>query len=153
MAFLLVMLALALANAVYVFTFAGKELRREQERAARMQEEPGARPLPGQNLPRHRWGPAPSWTGEVRVARAQGGGHDVTITAVSRGTENIALTSFDVKLTRPGASAALPAVFTQESPNRLKAHVDFPETGEWQISVRLHRERATLSFTQRITIE
>lgn len=145
------MLVFALCNAIYIFQFA-RDTGPAQVAPGETAE---TRQAPGNPPPtRKRWGNGPGWYGVVAVAKAEDGFHDVTVEALDNQGNGVLLTSFEATLFRAGQeSEPLQAAFTRDPGNRIKARVQFPETGEWIISVRLHRARSTLVFSERFTVE
>lgn len=142
------MLVCALANALYIFHFA-RDPGPAQNETAVTQQTPDK-----PSLMSKKWGNGPGWYGVVKVVKAEDGFHEVTVEALDNEGNGVLLTSYEATLFRAGSeSDPLPADFTRDPGNRIKARVRFPATGEWIISVKLHRERSTLVFSERFSVD
>ena len=97
----------------------------------------------------------PPWYGDMTIEKAAQGGYDLTVFATGPGKGlPVALTSFEVDVRRPDAEGSgLKLQFSDAENEKHAAHVDFPEKGDWEIRVRLHRDLQTFEFTRRFTAE
>lgn len=151
-AFLAVMLVLSLGNAVYIHKLIGS--RQAQSLPVLEVGESGRVVTPGVTAaPARKWGPGPGWRGDINVKKGANGS-DITIDALDTKGNGVPLTSYEVTVYPSGnEKEPLPVTVERETGSRIKAHVKLPEKGEAIIRVRLHRERATLEFSQRIHAE
>ncbi|MEZ0226612.1 MAG: FixH family protein [Alphaproteobacteria bacterium] len=93
------------------------------------------------------------WNGDLTLAKSPAGGYDIVVMVTIRRTETpVPADSVEMDASRPGEAGITPEL-KQLAPGKYVAHVDFPETGEWEIRLRIHRGLQTIEFAKKFTIQ
>ena len=97
---------------------------------------------------------APSWRGDAVMVKSPQGGYDLVVEALGNGGDALPSTAAEVDIRRPGAAAA------EQSPSlemvsvgKFVAHVDLPESGTWEVRIRIHRGLQTLEFAEKFDLK